>query len=163
MPPENIFQQMSKFTSDYTEEMSALSRPQKLDIRNAIILARVGAGDKQADIATEFRLSDRQVRRILDDSYKDAIEWYEEFPKKIRLALFKINTRAVFQEIIQLKLIKNQTKNTKLKFKMGKDIALLQMRYDSMIANGAGVQRLKDEAIELEKIIAELKDSDDNS
>ena len=43
---------------------------------------------------------------------------------------------------------------------MGKDIAILPMKYDSIIVNCAGVQRLRDEAMDLEKIIEKLKLSD---
>lgn len=129
-----------------------LTRDEKISIRNQIVLALVGTNHSIPDVAKIFTVSQRTIYNILEESYQDAAEWYKQFPAKIRIAAFKINSAAVFTELERMKIIRDRVYaagDHKLEFDMSKEIALLQIKYDKMLTEGATLDSIKSQADEL--------------
>lgn len=148
-----------KFSLDIGD-IATLPRAEKLAIRNQIILALVGANFSTKQVATVFSMSPRNVELIVKEEYDEAIDWYKQFPAKIRIAAFKINAAAVFTELMRMKAIREQVKkdgDLKLEFLMSEKIAKLQIDYDKMLTEGATLDSIKSQA----DAIAELATSFD--
>lgn len=133
-------------------EIANLPRAEKLAIRNQIVLAMVGANYSPSQVAEIFQMSVRNVELILQQQYQDAIDWYKQFPAKIRIAAFKINAAAVFSELMRMKAIRESVKKEgdhKLEFAMSERIAKLQIDYDKMLTEGATLDSIRTQAEEI--------------
>ena len=93
---------MSQNMSLQARDMSQLSRKERIDIRNQIIISQVSSGVDRQEIAKQFTISLRQVHRIIKEIEDENQEWYQNLPKKGMAAMFRYNSMNVFSEITTL-------------------------------------------------------------
>jgi DNA-binding CsgD family transcriptional regulator len=140
------------------QDIASLTRSEKLSIRNQIVIAIIGTGASYEEVGKIFNIKERQVRNIVDSAYEDALNWYKDLPKRIRIGAFKMNVSDVFQELTTLKKIRNTTDDQALKFEMTEKIALLQIKYDRMLSDGPTLERIKEQGEILEELIKDYQD-----
>jgi predicted transcriptional regulator len=148
---------ISKMFSNEEEDFSALSRSEKISIRNQIVIAMTGTGASEKEVARTFSITDRQVRNIVNQAYTEALDWYKDLPKRIRIGAFKMNVSDVFSELMTLKKIRNTTDDQALKFEMTEKIANLQIKYDKMLSEGPTLERIKEQGEILDELIKDYQ------
>jgi len=158
----NPLASIAKSLAIYEQDISSLSRSEKLSIRNQIVIAMIGAGASQQELAKTFSISERNIRHIIQSAYEDALNWYRDLPKNIRIGAFKMNVTDVFNEIIKMKSIRDSIEpkdnNSKqLKFDMGEKIALLEIKYDKMLSEGPTLERIKEQGEILDELIKDYQ------
>jgi len=70
--------EMSQNMSLQAQDTSQLSRKERIDIRNQIIISQVSSGVDRQEIAKQFTISLRQVHRIIREIEDENQEWYGE-------------------------------------------------------------------------------------
>jgi len=144
---------MSQNMSQQEQNMSQLSRKERLELRNQIILSQVYSGKTKEEIALQFTISLRQLNRILKTIDAETQEWYQNLPKKGMAAMFRHNTMNVFDEITTLKTLREDTDDTEKKFNMTRDIISSIINYNKMIAEGPVLIKQKELTEKAEEII----------
>ena len=133
--------------------MSQLSRKERLDLRNQIIISQVSSGVDKKTIAEQFTISERQVERIIKSIEDENHEWYHNLPKTGMAAMFRYNSIQVFDEIITLKSLRNQTAEPEKKFDMTQGIINSIINYNKMIAEGPVLIKQKELTEQAEQVI----------
>ena len=93
--------EMPNFMSEHEQNMSKLSRSERIRLRNQIMLMKIASGTPRQQLQDEFRISDRQIRRILQEAEQEADEWYKSLPRKRMLQIFRYNSEKIFKEILK--------------------------------------------------------------
>ena len=149
-----VLSEMSDYMTDYEQDMSKLPRNERISIRNQVILMKVATGSTKTEIQNKFKLSERQIYRILQDAQIESAEWYESLPKEKMLQIFRYNSQKTFKEILRLERIRNEGKDDKqTEFNMTKDIIDAYIKYDRMVAEGPTLTRQKELTEKVERIL----------
>lgn len=144
---------MSQNMSFQAQDMSHLTRKQRIDMRNSIIISQASSGTDTKTIAEQFTISVRQVERIIKSIEADNLEWYHNLPKKGMAAMFRHNSMNVFAEITTLKSLRNETTEPEKKFDMTQGIINSIINYNKMIAEGPVLIKQKELTEQAEKVI----------
>lgn len=145
---------MSAFMADYEQNMSTLSRDDRIRLRNQVMMMMLSSGTSKQEIQKEFNLSDRQLRRIINEDYEQSKEWYEALPRKLMLQIFRFNSMKVFKEITRLENIRNEIENNKQQeFDMTKDIIDSYTKYTRMVAEGPALVSQKETTRQAKQVI----------
>ena len=150
--------EIAKSIAIQEQDFAGLTRAEKLSMRNQIVIAIVGTGASYDEVGKIFNLKERQVRNIVDAAYEDALNWYKDLPKRIRIGAFKMNVSDVFQELTTMKKIRNTTDDQALKFEMSEKIANLQIKYDKMLSEGPTLERIREQGEILEELIKDFQE-----
>lgn len=154
---DNPLMHIAKTIAIQESDLAGLTRTERLSIRNQIVVAIIGTGASYEEVGKIFNIKERQVRNIVDDAYADALNWYKDLPKRIRIGAFKMNVSDVFQEIMTMKKIRNTTDDQALKFEMTEKIANLQIKYDKMLSEGPTLERIREQGQVLEELIQDFE------
>ncbi len=73
------------------QDVSQLSRKERLDIRNQIIMGQIYSGINKDVVSKQFRISTIQLNRIIKDIEKENQEWYQNLPKTGMASMFRLN------------------------------------------------------------------------
>lgn len=149
--------EIAKSIAIQEQDLAGLTRAEKLSIRNQIVIAIVGTGATYEEVGKIFNIKERQVRNIVDAAYEEALNWYKDLPKRIRIGAFKMNVSDVFQELTTMKKIRNTTDDQALKFEMTEKIANLQIKYDKMLSEGPTLERIREQGEILDQLIQDLE------
>lgn len=148
-----ILDRMSQNMSQQAQNMSQLTRPQKIELRNNKILCDIAIGKTKSSICEEYRISLRQLNRMLKESHEELDTWYETISKEGMFTLFRQNSRKVFAELEKLETLRSQEEDTKTQFEMTKDIITAYSSYNKMIAEGPVLTKYKELTDQMTKII----------
>ncbi len=145
-------QEMS-FIQNFTKKADekGLSRHERLNLRNEIILMDIYTGSTKEKEATKFNISVRQIERILEDAQEASNDWYKQLPKKFALEIHRRNSMKVFQEITRLSTIRSSIGDKDKEFRMTEGIIESYIKYDKMLAEGPTLQRQKELTEEMEE------------
>lgn len=127
---------MSQNMALQVQDMSQLSRKERLDMRNQTIISQINSRVDKKAITEQFTISLRQLNRIISEMEEENREWYQNLPKKGMAAMFRYNSIQVFDEITTLKSLRNQTAEPEKKFDMTQRIINSIIDYNKMIAEG---------------------------
>lgn len=148
---ESLFDRFENHTKN-------LTRAERIHARNEIIMSEHYSGLSTNIIASEFRLSERQTRKIIQEIKESAPEWYESLPKSTMIAIHRTNSSKIYTEINTMRNIRAITEDAVKKFQMSMDIIVAYEKYDKMVAEGATLQRQKELTDKAEKIILDAED-----
>ncbi len=123
-------------------DISQLSRKERVDIRNQIIISQVYSGVDKEDVARQFTISVRQLDRIIKQVDDANQEWYNNLLRNGMSAMFRYNSMQVFDEIATLKSLRNQTAEPEKKFDMTQGIINSIISYNKMLAEGPTYARM---------------------
>lgn len=137
--------------SSQAQNMSHLTRPEKIEIRNNKILADIATGRTKAAICEEYCISLRQLNRILAVAYEEQDDWYNTISKEGMLTLFRQNSRKVFAELQRLEEMRAHETERKTKFDMTKDIINTTVTYNKMIAEGPVLTKYRELTDEMKR------------
>lgn len=144
-------EQIMSFFTQFEEKTRNLPRDEKLRLRNNILLRDVSVGRSKDYISKKFRISVRQVERILKEIYEGVDEWYKSLPKGTLQAIHRANTEEILDEITKLKGIRSGIRDTQLQEKATVDIIESWIKYDKMVSEGPALTRQKELVAEMEK------------
>ncbi|MEX0657130.1 MAG: hypothetical protein WD154_06260 [Nitrosopumilaceae archaeon] len=144
-------EQIMSFFSQFEEKTKNLPRDEKLRLRNNIILRDTSVGRSKDYISKKFRISVRQVERILREIYDGVDDWYKSLPRGTLQAIHRANTEEIFDEIAKLKNIRAGIRDTQMQEKATVDIIESWIKYDRMVAEGPALTRQKELVAEMEK------------
>lgn len=144
-------EQIMSFFTQFEEKTKRLPRDEKLRLRNNIILRDISVGREKEFISKKFRVSVRQVERILKEIYEGVDAWYKSLPKGTLQAIHRANSEEVFDEITKLKSIRSGIRDTQMQEKATVDIIESWIKYDRMVAEGPALTRQKELVAEMEK------------
>lgn len=143
-------QQIAEFTAK-TEELrnnltnnAAISREERLRIRNEVIMNDLASGKAKEQIQLEWHLSRRRLDEIIQEYESNSEQWYLQLPQKYKQIMFNLNSNAVFSQILEMEKIMRGEKDPRISFEMRSKLAELRMKYDNMIAEGATYSAVKD-------------------
>lgn len=139
--------------SQQAQDMSQLSRKEKIELRNQIIISQVSSGTSKEEIGEQFSISVRQVERIIKTIEEENQEWYHNLPKKGMVAMFRYNSMAVFEEIKTLKKLCSNTDDDETKFSMTQGIINSIINYNKMIAEGPVLIKQKELTEQVEQVV----------
>lgn len=144
-------EQISSFFSQFEEKTKSLSRDEKLRLRNNIMLRDISVGRSKDYISKKFRISVRQVNKILKEIYAGVDEWYKSLPRGTLQAIHRANTEEILDEITKLKNIRAGIREAQMQEKATVDIIESWIKYDRMVADGPALTRQKELVAEMEK------------
>ncbi len=123
-------------------DISQLSRKERVDIRNQIIISQVYSGVDKEDVAKQFTISVRQLDRIIRQVEEANKEWYNNLLRNGMSAMFRYNSMQVFDEITTLKSLRTKTAEPGKKFDMTQGIISSIISYNKMLAEGPTYARM---------------------
>lgn len=144
-------EQIMSFFAQFEEKTRNLPRDEKLRLRNNIMLRDISVGRSKDYISKKFRISVRQVERILKEIYEGVDEWYKSLPRGTLQAIHRANTEEILEEITRLKGIRSGIRDTQLQEKSTVDIIESWIKYDKMVSEGPALTRQKELVAEMEK------------
>ena len=144
-------EQIMSFFTQFEEKTKNLPRDEKIRLRNNILLRDVSVGRSKDYISKKFRISVRQVERILKEIYAGVDEWYKSLPRGTLQAIHRANTEEILEEITKLKSIRSSTRDAQLLQKATVDIIESWIKYDRMVSEGPALTRQKELVEEMEK------------
>ena len=147
-------QEMS-FLENFNTKTKNLSRYERLNLRNDIIIMDLYTGLTKDKIATKFNLSVRQVERIIESTQEASDDWYKQLPKKYALAIHRRNSVKIFNEIGKLATLRSIIDDTEKEFNMTQGIIDAYIKYDKMLAEGPTLERQKELTEEMEEIVGD--------
>ena len=147
-------QEMS-FLENFNTKTKNLSRYERLNLRNDIIIMDLYTGSTKDKIATKFNLSVRQVERIIESTQEASDDWYKQLPKKYALAIHRRNSVKIFNEIGKLATLRSIIDDTEKEFNMTQGIIDAYIKYDKMLAEGPTLERQKELTEEMEEIVGD--------
>ena len=146
-------QEMS-FYQNFSENTQHMTREERINLRNDIVMMYIYTGLTKQKVAEKFRISIRTVERILEGIHEASDEWYKQLPKRYALAIHRRNSNKVFNEITKLSNIRSKAKGEPDKeFQMTHGIIDAYIKYDKMVAEGPTLERQKELTEEMEKIV----------
>ena len=128
--------------TEQVRDISQLSRKERVNIRNQIIISQVYSGVDKEDVAKQFTISVRQLDRIIKQVEEANQEWYNNLLRNGMSAMFRYNSMQVFDEITTLKSLRNQTAEPDKKFDMTQGIINSIINYNKMLAEGPTYARM---------------------
>lgn len=147
-------EQTKSYLKNFKAQTKVMTRRERIEARNDIIMTEWHAGKPKEEIAERFQISIRQLDRIIFKIEQDAKDWYTSLPKKTMIAIHRDNSIKVYNEIRTLKALRRQVDDNNKKFSWTVDIIDAYAKYDKMVAEGATLQRQKELTEEAERIVA---------
>ena len=138
-------------SQNMSSQAQNMSRQEKIDFRNKKILNDIATGKTKNLICEEYRISNRQLDRILAKAHEELDDWYNTISKEGMISLFRENSKKVFAELEQLELLRKQQSDSKTKFDMTKDIINAHITYNKMIAEGPVLTKYRELTEQIKK------------
>ena len=126
----------------------------KKHLRNHNLLIEISSGITKQEICEKYRLSLRQLNRILTEMEKETEEWYNSLPRKTMIQIFRNNSQKIYNEIKTMEEIRNSVDDPIKKFEMTKSVINAYAHYNKLVSEGPSLVRQKEITEQAEKIIA---------
>jgi hypothetical protein len=131
--------------------MSQIPRSKRLGIRNEKIMYQLATGITKDEICDEFRISRRQLDRIIKEINESSKDWIENLVTDYGIQLHMINIRKITKYIEDMESIVESTEDKKEKFSLLKIVIKHRMDFMNTIQDGPTISKIK-------KVIEELED-----
>lgn len=134
----------SNFPAFTNELTTKLTRRQRLQLRNEIMLARLTAGEATKEqLREEFDLSERRINAIIQEARKELQEWFDDLPKNGMIAIFRANMLAVYKEIKNIENLRTGAKTLEENLNISKALINARMQLNRLTAEGPTYQKIK--------------------
>jgi hypothetical protein len=119
-------------------------------------MMQLATGTTRQAICDEYRISERQLRRIITEFEDESMQWYQLLPKEMLVQLFRIGTERMFQKIQRLEQICELSKGQKEEFNYNERTIEAYSNYIKLIADGPALSRIKECLEEAEEYVKRL-------
>ena len=119
------------------------TRSQRLAERNTEILAKISTGITIQQIQEEYSLTSRQIYNIINIGESELKDWFDSFPRRGMMALFRSNIISVAHEIQKLEEYRDSTDDLNAKAAITNLILNARIKFNRLIAEGPTYMKIK--------------------